>query len=310
LEALLTSPSHPRHVVPISRSAVRLGRLAAVGLNLMAAFGVVALVTGVLALRVQTRDLGDEARLDEIAAHNAALKVEMVHMNESMEELVDGLMETRVLAGMARSVIGLGSRSDSLESDILAVETPDVADLQDRALAEVMVSSAEQLDESLRQARELKAVFGEIVESMEARGDAWERIPSVGPLHAARLSSEFGLRRDPFTGRLALHKGIDLVAPVGTPVQATAKGRVTRAGSYPGYGLLVEIDHVNGLVTRYAHNARMAVRPGQLVRRGQVVGYVGRSGRASAPHVHYEVLLHGVTVNPEPYILALDVTSD
>ena len=276
----------------------------------MVAFGVLALVTGVLAVRVQTRDLGNEARLDEIAAHNAALKVEMVHMNESMEDLVDGLMETRVLAGAARSVIGLGSRSDSVRSGGVGVETPDVTDLEDRVLAEVMVNSAEQLDESLRQARELKVVFGEIVENMEARGDAWERIPSVGPLRAARVSSDFGLRRDPFTGRLALHKGMDLVAPVGTPVRATAKGRVTRAGNYRGYGLLVEIDHHNGLVTRYAHNARMAVRPGQLVRRGQVVGYVGQSGRASAPHVHYEVLLHGVTVNPEPYILADYVTAD
>ena len=276
----------------------------------MVAFGVLALVTGVLAVRVQTRDLGDEAHLDEIAAHNAALKVEMIHMNESMEELVDGLMETRVLAGMARSVIGLGSRSDSTSGDGVAVETPDVTDLQDRVLAEVMVNSAEQLDESLRQARELKAVFGEIVESMEARGDAWERIPSVGPLHAARMTSDFGLRRDPFTGRLALHKGIDLVAPVGTPVRATAKGQVTRAGRDAGYGLMVEIDHHNGLVTRYAHNAGLAVRPGQIVRRGQVVGYVGRSGRASAPHVHYEVLLHGANVNPEPYILAEYVTAD
>ncbi len=276
----------------------------------MVAFGVLALVTGVLAVRVQTRNLGDEARLDEIAAHNAALKVEMVHMNESMEDLVDGLMETRVLAGVARSVIGLGAHLDSVRSDGMGIGTPDVTDLRDRVLAEAMVSSAEQLDESLRQARELKAVFGEIVENMEAQGDAWERIPSVGPLHAARLSSDFGLRRDPFTGRLALHKGIDLVAPVGTPVRATAKGRVTRAGSYSGYGLLIEIDHHNGLVTRYAHNARMAVRPGQLVRRGQVVGYVGRSGRASAPHVHYEVMLHGVTVNPEPYILADYVTTD
>lgn len=276
----------------------------------MVAFGVLALITGVLAVRVQTRDLGNGVRLDEIAANNAALKVEMVHMNESMEDLVDGLMETRVLAGMARSVIGLGSRSDSIRSDGAGVETPDVTDLRDRVLAEVMVSSAEQLDESLRQARELKAVFGEIVESMEAQGDAWERIPSVGPLRTARLTSDFGLRRDPFTGRLALHEGIDLVAPVGTPVRATAKGLVTRAGSYSGYGRLVEIDHHNGLVTRYAHNALLAVRPGQLVRRGQIVGYVGRSGRASAPHVHYEVLLHGATVDPEPYILAEYVTAD
>ena len=76
-----------------------------------------------------------------------------------------------------------------------------------------------------------------------------------------------------------------------------------RAGRYRGYGLLVELDHANGIRTRYAHNSRLAVRPGQWVRRGQVISYVGMTGRASAPHLHYEVLLHGRQVNPKPYLL-------
>ena len=290
--------------MPISRSAVRLGRLAALGFNLMAVFGVLALATGVFALRVQTRDIETQVPPEELAAHNAALKVELVHLNESMDDLVGGLMETRVLAGLARSVIGLGGQVDSMATAPGELEPPDVADLRDRALAEAMVSSAEQLDASLQQAREIRCAFQEILAGMEARADAWACIPSVGPLQAARVSSSFGLRRDPFTGRLALHNGLDLVAPVGTAVRATATGQVTRAGRYAGYGLLVEIDHHNGLITRYAHNALIAVRPGQVVRRGQVVGRVGQSGRASAPHVHYEVLFHGKPVNPEPYILA------
>jgi murein DD-endopeptidase MepM/ murein hydrolase activator NlpD len=111
------------------------------------------------------------------------------------------------------------------------------------------------------------------------------------------------MRPDPFTGVYAYHEGLDMGAPVGSPIRATAEGVVTRAGYYRGYGYMVEVDHGNGLLTRYAHNSRNAVLPGQLVTRGQILGFVGRTGRANAPHLHYEVRLHGRAVNPEPYLL-------
>jgi murein DD-endopeptidase MepM/ murein hydrolase activator NlpD len=149
-----------------------------------------------------------------------------------------------------------------------------------------------------------------IVARMEADAATWACVPSTRPLNRARLTSSYGRRRDPFTGRLAWHRGLDMSAPVGTPVLASAEGRVIRAGYYGAYGYLVEMDHGNGLRTRYAHNSRLAVHAGQRVRRGEIISYVGATGRASASHLHYEVLLHGEPVNPEPYILPDYLTAE
>jgi murein DD-endopeptidase MepM/ murein hydrolase activator NlpD len=166
-----------------------------------------------------------------------------------------------------------------------------------------MNASTAQVTENVREARRLKDSFREIVAGMESQAEVWARIPSTPPITNARLTSDYGLRRDPFTRRLTWHRGLDLAAPRGTPVRASAEGRVTRAGRYSGYGLLVEIDHENGIRTRYAHNSRLAVHTGDLVRRGSVISYVGSTGRASAAHLHYEVLINGEAVNPEPYLL-------
>jgi murein DD-endopeptidase MepM/ murein hydrolase activator NlpD len=111
-------------------------------------------------------------------------------------------------------------------------------------------------------------------------------------------SSDFGYRVDPFTGMKAFHEGIDFSANPGTPVIAAASGRVTRAGVHPQYGKIVEIDHGNGLMTRYAHNSDLLVNEGDLVVRGQAVALVGSTGRSTGPHLHFEVRLNGVAQNP------------
>jgi murein DD-endopeptidase MepM/ murein hydrolase activator NlpD len=293
------------HPVPITRSAARIGRMTAFGVNLMVALSVLALASGSFAVRSHTRTLDTANLRQEIAARKDALQVELVDLNQSLDGVFQELLAARGVAGRARSVIGLGGEPEPDASDGSSAvrANADLAALSDSTLAGAMLNSAVQVEETLREARQLKASFEEILAGMEARGSAWARIPSLRPVIHARLSSDFGIRRDPFTGRLAFHKGLDLAVPKGTPVHAPAEGRVIRAGRYHGYGLLVEIDHGNGIHTRYGHNSRLAVRPGQMVRRGQVISYVGQTGRASAPHLHYEVLLHGRAVNPEPYIL-------
>jgi murein DD-endopeptidase MepM/ murein hydrolase activator NlpD len=125
--------------------------------------------------------------------------------------------------------------------------------------------------------------------------------PSLWPINGMLLSS-YGRRMDPFSGEGAYHTGVDLKAPTGTPVRAAADGVVLRAEQYGGYGRLVILDHGNGIQTYYAHLSRFAVRPGQEIRRGETVGQVGSSGRATAPHLHYEVRLGGTAVNPQRYL--------
>jgi murein DD-endopeptidase MepM/ murein hydrolase activator NlpD len=126
-------------------------------------------------------------------------------------------------------------------------------------------------------------------------------IPSSQPVVGA-VGSGFGFRRDPFTGRAALHTGLDFPADIGTPIQAAAGGVVIAAESHPQYGNVLEIDHGNGLVTRYAHNSRFAVKRGDIVRRGQTVAEVGNTGRSTGPHLHFEVLVEGVPQDPARFL--------
>jgi murein DD-endopeptidase MepM/ murein hydrolase activator NlpD len=127
-------------------------------------------------------------------------------------------------------------------------------------------------------------------------------IPSRAPLAAATTTSSYGMREHPVLGGMKAHKGIDLAAPVGTPVYATADGTVERADWFSSYGLYVAIEHGSDLETRYAHMSRLAVAAGQHVRKGQIIGYVGTTGRSTGPHLHYEVRVGGAAVNPIPYM--------
>jgi murein DD-endopeptidase MepM/ murein hydrolase activator NlpD len=132
----------------------------------------------------------------------------------------------------------------------------------------------------------------------------WQKniVPSMWPVNGVLLS-RFGERTDPFSGEGAIHGGVDISAPSGTAVHAAADGIVSRSEYYGGYGKLIVIDHGNGMSTRYGHLSRFDVVPGQEVRRGDIIGFSGATGRATSPHVHFEVRLGGSAVNPHPYLI-------
>lgn len=127
-------------------------------------------------------------------------------------------------------------------------------------------------------------------------------LPSGRPVRSGYASSAFGLRVDPFTGRSEFHRGVDFNGPRGSDVLAVADGVVSFSGRHPGYGNMIDIDHGSGYVTRYAHNDRNLVEPGQRVRAGAVIGQMGNSGRATGVHVHFEVWLNDRPVNPYQYL--------
>jgi murein DD-endopeptidase MepM/ murein hydrolase activator NlpD len=131
---------------------------------------------------------------------------------------------------------------------------------------------------------------------------AYAAFPGRMPADGARFGSPFGNRTDPFTHRLSFHPGIDLVAKTGTPILAAAGGRVVFAGEKAGYGNAVEIDHGNGLMTRYGHASRLVARAGDLVLPLQHIADVGSTGRSTGPHLHFEVLVNGAQVNPVDYL--------
>lgn len=129
-------------------------------------------------------------------------------------------------------------------------------------------------------------------------------IPSRVPVEGVRLTSGYGMRTHPVLGGRRAHKGIDLAAPTGTPILATADGAVSKAEWFSGYGLYVSLEHGGELQTRYGHMSRLNVYSGQQVKKGDIIGYVGSTGRSTGPHLHYEVRIAGEAVNPLPYMQA------
>jgi murein DD-endopeptidase MepM/ murein hydrolase activator NlpD len=129
-------------------------------------------------------------------------------------------------------------------------------------------------------------------------------LPTIQPVSVAYNASSFGLRIDPFTGRSAFHEGLDFAAPVGTPIVAAAGGVVTGAEYHHQYGNMLEIDHGNDMITRYAHSSKLLAKVGDIVRRGQHVADIGSTGRSTGAHLHFEVLVKGVPQDPRKFLAA------
>lgn len=148
----------------------------------------------------------------------------------------------------------------------------------------------------------LETDLGRVAATLERSDLDGMAFPSREPIPGAPISSGFGRRSDPFTGEPARHMGIDFAAPFGTPIFASAGGRVRYAGPRGAYGRTVEIDHGDGLITRYGHVSRILVRVGDILLPGQQVATVGSTGRSNGPHVHFEVLRDGIPVHPGLYL--------
>ncbi|MCX7627314.1 MAG: M23 family metallopeptidase [Methylophilaceae bacterium] len=164
--------------------------------------------------------------------------------------------------------------------------------------------------------QELQRQMDALIEALDHRADRYgalealllqqslkqNTLPSSRPVDVAYNSSSFGWRVDPFTGQMAFHEGLDFMAEIGTPVYAAASGIVTATERQPDYGNIIKIDHGNGVETRYAHVSRIWVKPGQRVEKGQVIAEIGNTGRSTGPHLHFEVRLNGVAIDPRRFL--------
>ena len=161
----------------------------------------------------------------------------------------------------------------------------------------------QELDKLLRQAKIQRQGFQAILDTMTMRSVARNQIPSIRPCDTGWLSSRFGIRKDPFTGRQVFHRGIDFSLPVGSAVRVAGDGVVVAVQQQRGLGKVIKIDHGNDVMTVYAHLNKALVKKGQKVRRGDLIAESGNSGRSTAPHLHYEIRIGGRAVNPITYIL-------
>ncbi|MFL5577616.1 MAG: M23 family metallopeptidase [Gemmatimonadaceae bacterium] len=159
------------------------------------------------------------------------------------------------------------------------------------------------IDSLIRRANLLSVGFDEVSSAISRNADKLAATPSIMPT-AGWLTSQFTRSRfHPILHVSRPHEGIDLSAPMGSPVVAPAAGRVERVSQQTGYGLVLEVDHGNGIETKYAHLSRVSVREGQRVTRGQTIAAVGNSGLSTGPHLHYEIHVHGKVVDPLTYVL-------
>ncbi|WP_319498200.1 M23 family metallopeptidase [uncultured Cohaesibacter sp.] len=130
------------------------------------------------------------------------------------------------------------------------------------------------------------------------------KLPISHPLVSGHLSSKFGIRKDPFLDRMSMHSGIDVADAYGSLIRAAGLGTVTYAGPRAGYGLMVEVDHGNGVVSRYAHMSKVLAKEGEKVTTATVLGKVGSTGRSTGPHLHFETRVGGKAVNPYSFLIA------
>jgi len=182
-----------------------------------------------------------------------------------------------------------------------AVGGPESESFADAEVAEPLIASIARFEAQLSDRERQLRVLEDLLMASRMQNEV---MPSGWPVLKGFVSSLFGYRTDPFTGRGAFHEGVDFAGAYGSGVVAVGAGMVSFAGERSGYGNIVEINHGNGYVTRYGHNSRNLVKTGETVRKGQRVALMGSSGRSTGPHVHFEVLLNGSPVNPSQYIQA------
>jgi len=237
-------------------------------------------------------------------------RAEVVALKSQLQDRVDGLaLRTGQLNAQLLRLNALGKRLAEM-ANISSHEFdfdhdppqggPEEGDGAGRA---VQLTDVGSMLDSLAQRIDLRgAQLGALENVILGRQLSAEIRPTGRPVAEGYISSAFGERMDPFDGEEAFHKGVDFAADAGAAVLAVATGIVTWSGPRAGYGVLVEISHGNGYVTRYAHNSRVLVKVGDTVERGQAIAEVGSTGRSTGPHVHFEVLRNGAQINPAAFV--------
>lgn len=289
------------YTVEVSRRALRwvsgiAGTLAVAGL----VFGYVALSRSI-----------DHTQLERLQSRNELLRQELnqartliASLGDTVAALTERHRQVRLLAGLEPTnadvlLAGVGGPA--------GVWTEREQILSEGPTGRLALEARAELDALIRRATLLAGSYQEAVESLAVHVDRLHRTPSIMPISptAGWITSNFSrARMHPIYHEARRHEGIDIFAPIGTPILAPAAGRVIRVETDRGYGKMVTVDHGNGIITRYAHCSRILVRVGQWVRRGERIALVGNTGITTGSHLHYEVVVNGQAQNPLNFIFA------
>ena len=244
-------------------------------------------------------------QLTELQKENVLQKEQILYMARRIDQVTEEMNELRKLDHKLRVMVNLetGEGDEQFKgvggSDPALLDPKKTLTKVDRELVRAMHRSLDNLNSDINSSKEDKTGLQEFLENQKM---LLASTPSIRPTKGW-LSSRFGYRISPFTGKKEFHKGLDISTRMGAPIVASADGTVSFTGWDRGYGRVVVIKHGYGLKTKYAHLKKSLVKKGQYVKRGETIGLVGNSGRTTGSHLHYEVHLNGVPVNPLRYVL-------
>ncbi|MDP3025742.1 MAG: peptidoglycan DD-metalloendopeptidase family protein [candidate division Zixibacteria bacterium] len=235
----------------------------------------------------------DQVKATSLELENRILAGKLLDLEFFQSELDKEIKELSQMEQNIRSFLGLKTER------IRELEDENQFLIENNGLyPEVKMTDLDRLIDEIKGEKE---GFEHIYQKLIQKKDFLDHTPSVYPVNGY-ISRGFGIEPDPFSGEMGLHQGLDIVADIGTPVIAAAKGRVSFVGWRKGLGKLVTLDHGNGYQSSYGHLSVILVQDHQEVERGEVIGRVGNTGYSTGPHLHYEVHLKGRLVNPQPYL--------
>ena len=251
---------------------------------------------------------GGFASSDALSGELADLRDRLTVLQDTIAMIGKRDEQLRLLAGLPS--VGQDVREAGIGGPGLpSVESDPLFDT-DPALASLAFGARQDIDGLIRRANILSASFAEVADTLASHAEQLAATPSIMPTSGWLSSAFTRSRRHPILHITRPHEGIDVSAPMGAPIVAPAAGRVTKVSRQRGYGLVLQIEHANGITTRYAHCSKIVVRAGQRVTRGQVIANVGNSGLSTGPHLHYEIHVNGRPVDPLTYVLPDGVIPD
>lgn len=251
----------------------------------------------------------DQRRLVQLNRENRIVRQEINEIEEEFSELTMLMDSLKYYDKRLRTYASLEPINDDVRNMGIGGYKDDYDEELSSTVHENLVQLSETLDELLARSRLQRESFGDLLAHLEEKKYLRAHTPSVIPVQGWFISG-FGYRIDPFTGQVKMHEGLDIAAPAGTPIIAPANGVVRSARNNKGFGLTLIIDHGYGFTTLYAHCQRIKVAKGTRVKRGDVIAYVGNTGKSTGPHLHYEVHVAHVPRNPINYILTSQAITD
>jgi murein DD-endopeptidase MepM/ murein hydrolase activator NlpD len=297
---LVPHGSEPSRIVEVSHSVLRVAASAAAG------FLVLVLVAGYATLS-HTTDLSRTARLQQ---ENQTLSRALGELNGRLASLSDTLTSISQRDARIRVLANLQPIDPQVQAAGIGGPAADVGLMGMTGTARRSAEIRVDLSALIRRANLLASSFREAADSLAYHSARLAATPSIMPTQGWLSSAFSAMRAHPILHLSRPHEGIDVSAPMGSPIEAPAAGVVTSAGWEAGYGNKIVIEHGFGIVTKFAHASKLLVRTGQRVSRGQRIALVGNSGLATGPHLHYEVIVNGRPVNPLKYVLPDGVVTD